>query len=605
MMDRFCVWFLGCLILCEGLLAQSASLSLPEGLRWETNLTDPIYSSMQAKPGGHLHLHIPTFPLTLQTVGPNSRTPFASFMLDGSWTLVTFHPNTRRTIPLLASHWAFSNDRQALFFKIHSKARWSDGVPVTADDFLFALDMMRSPHILDPHTNNFAKKHIQKILKYDEKTIGIFATSPRPNLEQYLNLRPRPKHFYKGKVTKDFVEKYNWAIEPVTGPYLLTEIRKGKGFTFEKQKNWWAQNLRYIKNRFNPQKLIVKVVRDERVVFEQFKKGLLDTFDASVDPERWHLKCRGNEFEKGYMEKTTFYTQTPRFYRGFYLNTSHVLFTIPQIKQAFAHAMNIELSLKQVFRGDMVRMERAFTGYGPYENKTIQARKYNVKQVETLMKSLGWKRGQDGIWTKGTQRFSVRVTYIFDYYTDHLSFLKQEAQKAGVELILEFLDGAMAFQKVQDKRHEATFVAWPALLTPSPWEFFHSDNARPGTNNFSNTSDQALDRLIDQYQATREKSEHIRLAKAIAQRIHDLGDFIPSHYSPYVRACHWRWIKAPKGAAATLLATLMAPQKLFNPTHYASGGLLWIDEAVKQETLKAQREGRVFSPVNRVQGNKP
>ena len=321
---------------------------LPEGLVWESNATDPIYSSLKAKEGGTFYITIPTFPLTLRTIGPDSNSAFRSYLLDNNWSLIDIHPNTRKIIPLLASKWAFGKDKRSMFFQIHPDAKWSDGVSVTADDFLFMAEMVQSKHILAPFYNDYWKQHIEKIVKYDQKTIGVFALRPYPKLEQYVSFAPRPKHFYKGVVPKDFVKRYNWKAEPVTGPYALKKMRKGKGFTFEKQKDWWAKDLRYIKNRFNPKRLVLKVVRDEAVTYERFKKGSFDVFEAMTS-ERWHLKCQGEEFDKGYIEKTTFYTDSPRSNRGFYLNTNNPLFKNQQIKHAFAHALNIDLSIERIF----------------------------------------------------------------------------------------------------------------------------------------------------------------------------------------------------------------------------------------------------------------
>ena len=569
---------------------------LPKGLRWQSNQTEPIYASPKAKQGGTVTLFMRTFPLTIRSVGPDISIAFRAYLSDNNWPLVAIHPNTKKIISLLAESWAFGKDKRSMFFKIHPKAKWSDGVPVTVDDFLFMVEMMKSKHIVDPFANDSVEKYIEKIIKYDHKTLGIFARRSYPKLEEYLNLSPRPKHFYKGKIPKDFVKRYNWKVEPVTGPYLLTQVRKGKSFTFEKQKDWWAQNLKYMKNRFNPEKIVLKVVRDEAVTYELFKKGRADVFEA-MTPERWYLKCRGEELDKGYIEKTTYYTDSPRSNRGFYLNASNPLFQNVKIKHAFAHAMDIDASIEKVFRGDAGRLKRVYTDYGDYENKSIRARRYDVKRVEDIMKSLGWKRGKDGIWTKGRERFVVKVTYSYAVYTDHLSFLKEQAKKAGVELILDFLDGATAFKKVKDKKHQAAFWAWSARLVPTPWQDFHSVNAKPNTNNISNTSDLKLDKLIDQYRNTSDKDLHIKLAKDIAQRIHELGDFIPSHYFPFVRTCHWRWMKLPKNGAATLLSQ----QAIFNSTRFDTGGLFWIDDQIKKETLIAKKKGKAFPSIDRIE----
>ena len=215
------------------------------------------------------------------------------------------------------------------------------------------------------------------------------------------------------------------------------------------------------------------------------------------------------------------------------------------------------------------------------------------------MKTLGWQRGQDGIWHKGNQRFSVSLTYNHEIYTGHLSLLREEAKKAGIEIILDFLDGSAAYKKIMEKKHQAAFIAWGTGLIPEPWQFFHSVNAKPNTNNVTNTVNQKMDDLIDKYRETTDQAQHIRLAHEIAQHVYELGDFIPSHYFPFVRACHWRWMRLPEEGAATLLS-----QQVFNPTGSATGGLFWIDEAMKKATLSAKKKGEGFAPVSRME-NKP
>lgn len=58
-------------------------------------------------------------------------------------------------MPMLANEWAFGPDHKTLYLRINPKARWSDGQPVTADDWLFTLKLLRSKEINDPWYNNY------------------------------------------------------------------------------------------------------------------------------------------------------------------------------------------------------------------------------------------------------------------------------------------------------------------------------------------------------------------------------------------------------------------------------------------------------------------
>ena len=65
-----------------------------------------------------------------------------------------------------------------------------------------------------------------------------------------LDFGPVARHFHK--LDKNWVNDYNWKIEPNTGPYIIDSIRKGKFVEFKRNPNWWADEKRFFQYRFNP-----------------------------------------------------------------------------------------------------------------------------------------------------------------------------------------------------------------------------------------------------------------------------------------------------------------------------------------------------------------
>ncbi len=137
-----------------------------------------------------------------------------------------------------------------MYFMLNKNAKWSDGNPVIADDFIYTLEFMRSKYINDPAYNNQYTNDIIFVKKYNDFIISITVSEKIPDLLSAVNLVPTPKHFYK-KLDVDFVKKYNWVIVPNTGPYILTKYSKGKYLIFERNKNWWAKDSVFHKNRHN------------------------------------------------------------------------------------------------------------------------------------------------------------------------------------------------------------------------------------------------------------------------------------------------------------------------------------------------------------------
>ncbi|MFH0976771.1 MAG: extracellular solute-binding protein [Spirochaetota bacterium] len=567
---------------------------LPKNIRWTTNETDPTFASLNAKKGGTMNFAIRSFPLTFRTIGPDANSGTRSLFGDNNLLLVGLHPNTHRLIPVLASHWAYDDSGKTMYFRIHKNAAWSDGVPVTADDFIFTLEFMRSKYIRDPwHNDNFIR-HFDKIIKYDDKTISISSPEAYPDLWFHLEMQPRPKHFYK-KLTKDFVKDYNWAIEPNTGPYILTDYSKGKHLIFERKKDWWAKDLRYYRNRYNVDKIKYTVVRDMNVEYEYFKKAQLDAFGATL-PTIWHEKAKGEIYNKGYVHRIWFYNDVKQPTVGLYLNLDKPIFKDINLRYALAHAINFDKLNAQILRGDYKRLHNFDTGYGEWTNRNIRAREFDIKKSELYMQKSGWKRGADGIWAKNGERYSVTVTYGVDEHTSRMIFLKEEAKKAGIELKLELLDPSAAYKKEMEKKHEIAFTGFSSPnLRPDPWQSFHSANAhKPQTNNITNTDDKEMDRLIDTYDKSKSTAGKIRLSHIIQQKIHDMCAWIPLYQVPYVRHLYWRWIHFPN-IPGTKTSTSLFEE--YEPWESKYGGLFWIDEKEKEDTLKAMKSGRAFTPV--------
>jgi len=563
----------------------------PDDIQWLTNDSDPVYAAPEAVKGGTLHLALLSFPLTFRVVGPDSNSSFRGAILGNQLSLIGIHPNTENIVPELATHWAFGKDKKTMYFKLNEKARWSDGRPVTAADFAYTLTFMRSRKIIAPWYNDYYSKEIERVIVYDDHTLAVVSTKAQPDLHLKLGISPTPRHFYEN-LGDDFVRRYNWKIVPNTGPYQMGKFRKGKYVIFNRKKNWWAADLRYFKHRFNVDRVKYTVIRDVNIQWEYFKKASLDVFGLTM-PKYWHEKTKTAVFRKGYAQRIWFFNDTQQPSLGLWLNMDRDIFKDPDVRYAFAHAMNIKKVIQEVLRNDYFRLENGYVGYGPYSNTSIRARRFDLKKVDYYMKKAGWHRGPDGIWTKNGRRFSVEVTYSFEGHTPRLVVLKEEARKAGIELRLQKLDPSAAYKKVLEKKHDVAWMGWSTSLRPHFWEHFHSANAhKPQTNNITNTDDPEMDRLIDAYRNSLDEKERIELSKKIQQRIHEIGAYIPTFMVPYVRQAYWRWWRLPKPPGTR------HSDDLFAPFDSATGGLFWFDHRLYEETMAARKAGRAFAPVS-------
>lgn len=562
---------------------------MPEVVKWLTNDTDPVFAAPEAVKGGIYRSAVLSFPLTFRMVGPDSNSSFAGHIRGNQFSLVGIHPNTLNVIPEIATHWAYGKDKKTMYFKLNPEAKWSDGHPVVAGDFAYTLEFMRSKHIIAPWYNDYYSKEIDRVIVYDDHTLAVVSTKAQPDLHLKININPTPRHFY-GTLDEGFVQKYNWKIEPNTGPYHISDFKKGKYVKFKRKKGWWAKDLKYFKHRFNVDMVIINVIRDFNLLWEHFKKGQVDVFPITM-PKFWHVKSKTPVVEKGYVKKIWFFNDTQQSASGLWLNQDREIFKDKNVRYAFAHAMNIKRVIEKVLRNDYFRLEHGYVGYGPYSNTSIKARRFDLEKVEHYMTKAGWRRGNDGIWEKGDRRFSVEVNYSQDAHTPRLVVLKEEAKKAGIELRLQRLDPSAGYKKVMEKKHDVAWMGWSTSLRPVYWQHFHSANAhKPQTNNITNTDDPEMDKLVMAYRDSLDEKERIDLSLKIQEKIHEVGPFVPTFMVPYVREAFWRYWRLPEPSGTK------NSNSLFSPFGSSTGGLFWFDEPVFNETQTAMKEKKTFAP---------
>jgi microcin C transport system substrate-binding protein len=593
---------------------------LPADLVWEDGMDLPEIGSPEAKKGGTFSYFIDDFPRTLRTAGPDANGSFRPYILDdNAMRFAQRHPNDTsigpngfRYFPAIAKEWAVDREKGDVYVRIDPAARWSDGEPITVDDVFFLFYFFQSPHLKDPWYNNWYNRSYTHVTRYDELTFSIGVPERKPDMaSRVLELEPVPAHFYK-EFGPDYPERYQWRFKPTSGAYMVRDedIKKGSSITLTRVPNWWANDKKFWRYRYNFDRIRLTVIRDTPKALESFRKGELDWF-AITQPDYWHEKLPDSDplVQGGYIGKTVFYNQLPRPTYGLWMNSSRPLLDNRDVRVGIQYATDWERVIKEYFRGDYVRMRTTSDGYGDFTEPTIQARGYSVeKALESFAKAGFTKRGPDGILVndKG-EKLSFTLTTGYDYLRDVLTILREQAGKAGLEFRLEVLDGTAAWKKVQEKQHDIMLTAFSvsAEMYPRYWETYHSVNAydraflpdgspnpdrkpKPNTNNLQCIAIPELDEKIERYRSSEDVEEMRRLAFEMEKILYDDASFSPGYVFPFYRTGFWRWLKWPEDFNVKISRR--------SEEYYVS----WIDEDLKKEVQEARKAGKTYPPILQV-----
>ncbi|MEH6610964.1 MAG: peptide ABC transporter substrate-binding protein [Halioglobus sp.] len=175
--------------------------------------------------------------------------------------LAVKNPYTLEPEPGVAERWEFSEDGRVLTFHIRDNARWSNGDPITAEDYVWSWERALHPvmgnlyaYMLYPLVNaeafatgsmkDFSKVGVKAL---DRLTLQVTLTQPTPYFLQLMD------HYSTFAVHRATLEKFGKATDRFTkwtrvdnivsnGPFKLTEWKLNRRITMEKSKTYWDRD---------------------------------------------------------------------------------------------------------------------------------------------------------------------------------------------------------------------------------------------------------------------------------------------------------------------------------------------------------------------------
>lgn len=194
-------------------------------------------------------------------------------------------------IPAVASHW--DNDGYKVWtFHLRDDAVWSDGTPVTAQDFVYSWQRLANPKIGSPYASylQYAQiENVDAVLKgvkkpdelgvkaLDAKTLQVTLTEPVPYFISMLS------HTSMKPVKRDIVEKYGdkWTLPQNfvgNGAFKLKDWVVNERIVLERSPTYW-NNKETVINRatFLP-------ISSEVSDINRYRSGEIDITNSAIPP---------------------------------------------------------------------------------------------------------------------------------------------------------------------------------------------------------------------------------------------------------------------------------------------------------------------------------
>lgn len=361
-------------------------------------------------------------------------------------------------------------------YKISKDAVWSDGQPITSDDFQYLWKQITTgSNIYDTTGYNL----IKSVDTSDPKTAVVTFKEPYAAWRDlfggfYFLL---PSHLLAGKDRNaEMKDGYSFS----GGPWMLDGgkdgWKKGVSITLVPNPKYWGQKPHLAKVTFqfitNSASEIAAITSGQvAAAYPQPQIGILDQFDKEANLS-YEVKF-GNQYE------------------GLWLNATKPPLDDVNVRKALAYATDrktiVENLLVPAIRQGKVLQSFNVPTFKQFTSDAFAGYTRNLKKVNELMTAAGWKKDSDGIWAKNGQTASLSIsTTAGNQGREQVEQLLQSQWKsAGFDLSIQNTQSSVLFGTWGPK-NVFTIGMYAQVGTPDPGLclIFCSVNIPTAANNF-------------------------------------------------------------------------------------------------------------------------
>ncbi len=487
----------------------------------------------EAKKGGAIFLNL--------IANPSSLSPLTNYdtrvwdVVDDLYVPFMFRDyDTGEYFPLLAEKVDVSRDHKVMTFTLRKDAVWDDGTPITSDDVEFTFQKL-----MDPKTNAAHKRvYFEDFTfeKVDPQTVRFKVTHPNVNTLVEINddFRVIQK---KQFVSEPDFNKARGILSPVSsGPYRLKSFQRDQKLELERKKDWWGYKVVGMKNLFNFDTIVYRIISDPSLSYEKFVKGEIDLLEMNA--EVFGTRVKGADKDKYGPNPETdkplwakhFETRAPALTNIIGWNLKRPLFQSKKTRQALAQLVNYDEILNKIYYGEAVR---SFSPFGSNTPNTAPEQKKKTFQFDpakaiALLKEDGWADDGQGVLTKMIDGKKTRFEFTLRYNSENpmrakiAQVMREQFKKAGIVLNVQALEYNTLVETMQNRDFDALVMGWgKGNLYQDSKQIWHSSSWENRGSNFVGYSNPEADKLIEEATNELDIQKHFKLNQKLAAIIYD------------------------------------------------------------------------------------
>lgn len=525
--------------------------------KWITNNNVSVIGSPKAKKGGTIRYALTSYPATLRTEGKNSGTVFNSIVGGLMYeTLLDLDTITMEYIPYVADKWYVAKNNQVFYFHINPNARWHDGEPITAYDYVASWDFLTSDDLEEPFTAAFWKK-FERPVALSKNVLKVKAKNKEWRLFlSAATMSIYPAHILINLTPKDYLKNYQNKMLVGSGPYKFKQAKTNEFIELVRVKNWWAKNLPQNRGLYNFDIIRFEFYSDDNIIIEKFKKGDLDFYVVGV-ARRWHKdfnpKTNKNTkildiIRKNWVVRQRIYNERPVGIGGYAFNLKKEPFNDKRVRKAFFLLFNREKLMKKLFFNEYKYKDSYFPN-SPYENPNNPKIRFDEDEAIDLLEEAGWFQDNlddEGYLVKDGKRFEIDLDVVGNDMRVE-TILQQDLKNVGIKLNLKQVTWATLIKNLNQRNFSVIGINYSGSRFPNPEGMFHSKYAdKLNTNNIFGFKNKRVDEICEKYNKEFDVKKRIKLLQELDYILMNEYLFALNWYSDNIRILYWNKFGVPE-----------------------------------------------------------
>ncbi|QHC61198.1 peptide ABC transporter substrate-binding protein [Rathayibacter sp. VKM Ac-2760] len=314
--------------------------------------------------------------------------------------------------------------KQTMTYTIAEDAVWSDGEPITSQDFKYtALEIRDGDDIFD----KTGYTYIEDVATPDPKTAVVTLSSPYGAWKQLFggSYGIFPSHLLEGQDRAAIMKDgYDFS----GGPWIIEAWDKGSSVTLVPNENYWGEKPKLDKVTF-------QFITDTAAAFQALKSGQVQALYPT--PQLDAL----TQIEEGIPNTELAVSADTGNLEAVWINNSVAPFDSLAVRQALAYSIDREAIVERLYgplgvtapaQSFLSPMVSAFAG------DDFKKYSLDLEHVDELMTGDGWEKNGDGIWEKNGTTASFDIASMAGNKRRELTeqVLQSQLKDAGFELTI-------------------------------------------------------------------------------------------------------------------------------------------------------------------------